>query len=128
MRSPLRPAAAVMAAAIAIGVPALAAPLAHADDLAPDLVVSSLPAASPEPGEVYDRNVTVTNQGTAPADGVTFRIRLTRGLDFPEHADGCTYYMDDPNAAILVRAMLGQLTARPRPPAAPVPRLRRTGG
>ncbi|MEU0256472.1 hypothetical protein ABZ299_29225 [Streptomyces sp. NPDC006184] len=91
MRSPLRPAAAAMTAAIAIGVPALAAPLAHADDLAPDLVVSTLPAASPEPGEVYDRSVTVTNKGTAPADGVTFRIRLTRGLDFPQHTDGCTY-------------------------------------
>ncbi|MEU8473033.1 hypothetical protein AB0F30_35015 [Streptomyces sp. NPDC029006] len=91
MRSPLRPAAAAMAAAIAIGVPALAAPLAHADDLAPDLVVSTLPAVSPAPGEVYDQSVTVTNRGTAPADGVTFRIRLTRGLDFPQHTDGCTY-------------------------------------
>ncbi|MFF9091389.1 LPXTG cell wall anchor domain-containing protein [Streptomyces sp. NPDC014991] len=91
MRSPLRPAAAAMAAAIGIGVPALAVPLAHADDLAPDLVVSALPAASPKPGDVYDQSVTVTNKGTAPADGVTFRIRLTRGLDFPQHADGCTY-------------------------------------
>ncbi|AYN43417.1 LPXTG cell wall anchor domain-containing protein [Streptomyces dangxiongensis] len=80
-----------MAAAIGIGVPALAVPLAHADDLAPDLVVSALPAASPKPGDVYDQSVTITNRGTAPADGVTFRVRLTRGLDFPQHADGCTY-------------------------------------
>ncbi|MFF8726971.1 hypothetical protein ACF073_10825 [Streptomyces sp. NPDC015171] len=92
MRSPLRStAAAVAAAAIGIGVPAFAAPVAHAEDAAPDLVVSTLPGASPEPGEVYDHSVTVTNKGTAPADGVTFRIRLTRGLDFTERAAGCTY-------------------------------------
>ncbi|MFJ7147179.1 hypothetical protein ACIQVT_03115 [Streptomyces sp. NPDC100445] len=111
MRSPLRPAAAAMAAAIGIGVPALAVPLAHADDLAPDLVVSALPTASPEPGEVYDHSVTVTNRGTAPADGVTFRIRLTRGLDFPQHTDGCTYS----TSADQVRQALCELDAVVKP-------------
>ncbi|WP_037814605.1 LPXTG cell wall anchor domain-containing protein [Streptomyces sp. NRRL S-1022] len=92
MRSPLRStAAAVAAAAIGIGVAALAVPVAHAEELAPDLVVSTLPTASPEPGESYDHAVTVTNKGTAPAAHVTFRIRLTRGLDFPGTAEGCTY-------------------------------------
>ncbi|WP_031161317.1 hypothetical protein [Streptomyces durhamensis] len=92
MRSALRPAATcVAAAAIGIGLPVLAAPLAHAEEPAPDLVVSTLPTATPKPGEVYDQPVTITNKGTAAADGVTFRIRLTRGLDFPAHMDGCTY-------------------------------------
>ncbi|QTE02878.1 hypothetical protein [Streptomyces cyanogenus] len=93
MRSPLRStAAAVAAAAIGIGVPALAVPVAHAEEVAaPDLVISTLPTASPKPGEIYDHPVTVTNKGTAPAAHVTFRIRLTRGLDFPDQAKGCTY-------------------------------------
>ncbi|MES9524470.1 hypothetical protein [Streptomyces capoamus] len=92
MRSPLRStAAAAAAAAIGIGVPALAVPVAHAEALAPDLVISTLPTASPKPGELYDHAVTVTNKGTGPAAHVTFRIRLTRGLDFPDQVKGCTY-------------------------------------
>ncbi|MET9452268.1 hypothetical protein [Streptomyces cinerochromogenes] len=92
MRAPLRStAAAVAAAAIGIGVPVLAVPVAHAEELAPDLVISTLPAASPKPGDIYDNAVTVTNKGSAPADGLTFRIRLTRGLDFPDQVAGCTY-------------------------------------
>ncbi|MGA5036953.1 hypothetical protein ACPCA8_07800 [Streptomyces capoamus] len=92
MRSPLRStAAAAAAAAIGIGVPALAVPVAHAEELAPDLVISTLPTASPKPGELYDHAVTVTNKGTGPAAHVSFRIRLTRGLDFPDQVKGCTY-------------------------------------
>ncbi|MEV0244117.1 LAETG motif-containing sortase-dependent surface protein [Streptomyces sp. NPDC050674] len=88
----LRPSAAVLAAAvIAVAGPAVAAPLAHAEEGGPDLVVSALPGATPEPGEVYDKSVTLTNKGTAAVDGVTFRVRLTRGLDFPEQVKGCTY-------------------------------------
>ncbi|MFF8672043.1 hypothetical protein [Streptomyces sp. NPDC015242] len=88
----LRPPAAVLAAAvIAVAGPAVAAPPAHAEEGGPDLVVSTLPAASLEPGEVYDESVTLTNKGTAAVDGVTFRVRLTRGLDFPEEVKGCTY-------------------------------------
>ncbi|MFJ4541672.1 LPXTG cell wall anchor domain-containing protein [Streptomyces tibetensis] len=88
----LRPSAAVLAAAvIAVAAPAVAAPLAHAEGGAPELVVSALPSAAPKPGEVYDKSVTLTNKGTAPVDGVTFRVRLTRGLDFPEQVKGCTY-------------------------------------
>ncbi|MDT0392394.1 LAETG motif-containing sortase-dependent surface protein [Streptomyces dubilierae] len=88
----LRPPAAVLAAAvIAVAGPAVAAPLAHAEEGGPDLVVSTLPAASLKPGEVYDETVTLTNKGTAAVDGVTFRVRLTRGLDFPEQVKGCTY-------------------------------------
>ncbi|GAA2273875.1 hypothetical protein GCM10010234_06340 [Streptomyces hawaiiensis] len=88
----LRPSAAVLAAAvIAVAGPAVAAPLAHAEGGEPELVVSALPSATPKPGEVYDKSVTLTNKGTAAADGVTFRVRLTRGLDFPEQVKGCTY-------------------------------------
>ncbi|MGV9500757.1 hypothetical protein ACWDQ0_20985 [Streptomyces sp. NPDC003642] len=88
----LRPPAAVLAAAvIAVAGPAVAAPLAYAEEGGPDLVVSTLPAASLKPGEVYDESVTLTNKGTAAVDGVTFRVRLTRGLDFPEQVKGCTY-------------------------------------
>ena len=92
MRQHLRPSAAlVAAAAIAAVVPAVVAPVAHAEEGAPDLVISTLPRATPQPGETYDQSVTLTNKGTAAADGVTFRIRLTRGLDFPESVEGCTY-------------------------------------
>ncbi|MGK5694401.1 LAETG motif-containing sortase-dependent surface protein [Streptomyces sp. URMC 128] len=88
----LRPSAAVLAAAvIAVAGPAVAAPPAQAEEGAPELVVSALPSATPKPGEVYDKSVTLTNKGTAAADGVTFRVRLTRGLDFPEQVQGCTY-------------------------------------
>jgi LPXTG-motif cell wall-anchored protein len=88
----LRPSAAVLAAAvIAVAGPAVAAPLAHAEEGGPGLVVSALPSATPEPGEVYDKSVTLTNKGTAAVDGVAFRVRLTRGLDFPEQVAGCTY-------------------------------------
>ncbi|MFB8755168.1 LPXTG cell wall anchor domain-containing protein [Streptomyces nigra] len=84
-------AALVAAAAIAAAVPVLAAPSAYAEEGAADLVISELPETSPEPGEVYDENVVVTNKGTAAADGLTFRVRLTRGLDFPSQVPGCTY-------------------------------------
>jgi LPXTG-motif cell wall-anchored protein len=83
----LRPSAAVLTAVVL----AVAAPLAHAEGGEPELVVSALPSATPEPGEVYDKSVTLTNKGTAAVDGVTFRVRLTRGLDFPEQVKGCTY-------------------------------------
>ncbi|MFJ7332781.1 LPXTG cell wall anchor domain-containing protein [Streptomyces sp. NPDC101116] len=88
----LRPSAAGLAAVVlAVAGPAVAAPPAHAEEGAPELVVSALPSAAPKPGDVYDRTVTLTNQGTAAVDGVTFRVRLTRGLDFPEQVKGCTY-------------------------------------
>ncbi|WP_086561616.1 LAETG motif-containing sortase-dependent surface protein [Streptomyces africanus] len=92
----LRPSAAVLAAAvIAFAGPVVAAPLAQAEEGAPELVVSALPTATPKPGEVYDKSVTLTNKGTAAVDGVTFRVRLTRGLDFPEQVKGCTYSTKD---------------------------------
>jgi LPXTG-motif cell wall-anchored protein len=88
----LRPSAAVLTAVVlAVAGPAVAAPLAHAEGGEPELVVSALPSATPEPGEVYDKSVTLTNKGTAAVDGVAFRVRLTRGLDFPEQVKGCTY-------------------------------------
>ncbi|GAB2741878.1 hypothetical protein GCM10027072_41880 [Streptomyces bullii] len=91
-RPRLRPAAAVVAAAaIAAAVPAVAAPVAHAEEGGPALVISTLPRTTPEPGEVYEESVTLTNKGTQAVDGVTFRTRLTRGLDFPEPVEGCTY-------------------------------------
>lgn len=92
MRQRLRPSAAIAATvAIAAVVPALATPVAHAEETGPDLVISTLPRATPKPGELYDESVTLTNNGTTAADGVAFRIRLTRGLDFPEPVKGCTY-------------------------------------
>ncbi|MFF1812117.1 LPXTG cell wall anchor domain-containing protein [Streptomyces sp. NPDC058251] len=91
-RSPIRRSAAVVAAAaIAAAVPAVVAPAAYAEEAGADLVISELPSTSPKPGEVYDENVVITNKGTAAADGVSFRIRLTRGLDFPAPVEGCTY-------------------------------------
>ncbi|MFF8013035.1 LPXTG cell wall anchor domain-containing protein [Streptomyces sp. NPDC007929] len=88
----LRPSAAVLAAAvIAVAGPAVAAPVAQAEEGGSELVVSALPSVALKPGEVYDKSVTLTNKGTAAVDGVTFRVRLTRGLDFPEQVKGCTY-------------------------------------
>ncbi|MFF4903302.1 hypothetical protein ACFY2T_00380 [Streptomyces sp. NPDC001260] len=87
-RSYIRASAAFVAAvAIAGGV----APAAHAEDAGADLVISALPKATPKPGEVYDQDVVITNKGTVAVDGVSFRMRLTRGLDFPEAVAGCTY-------------------------------------
>ncbi|GAA4073883.1 LPXTG cell wall anchor domain-containing protein [Streptomyces shaanxiensis] len=92
MRPHLRTSAAfVAAAAIAAAVPVAAAPAAQAEEGQPSLVISNLPPTSPKPGEVYDESVVVTNKGTAAANGITFRVRLTRGLDFPENVQGCTY-------------------------------------
>lgn len=83
---------------MAVAVPVLAlAPAAQAspDDTPgtgqPDLVVSELPTASLQPGETTHTSVTITNRGTAATDDVVFRVRLTRGLDFPESVRGCTY-------------------------------------
>ncbi|GAB2846499.1 hypothetical protein GCM10027074_11770 [Streptomyces deserti] len=86
-----RSAAVVAAAAIAAAVPAVAAPVAYAEEGGPALVISALPRTALQPGEVYEESVTLTNKGTAAADGVTFRVRLTRGLDFTEPVEGCTY-------------------------------------
>lgn len=92
MRSVLRGLARFVAAGvIGVGVPAMTAPAAHADEAEPDLVVSSLPTAVPKPGETYGQPVTITNNGSAAATDVTFRIRLTRGLDFTAPEEGCTY-------------------------------------
>jgi hypothetical protein len=81
----------VAAVATVAAVPVVGASSAYADQGEPSLVVSTLPTASPEPGEVYDKSVVVTNNGTAAADGFTFGVRLSRGLDFPEAVPGCTY-------------------------------------
>ncbi|MET9829765.1 LPXTG cell wall anchor domain-containing protein [Streptomyces sp. NPDC006385] len=91
-RPHIRPSAAlVAAAAIVAAVPVATAPVASAEEAEPSLVVSNLPRTSPKPGDVYDESVVITNKGAAAADGVTFRIRLTRGLDFPEPVAGCAY-------------------------------------
>lgn len=97
MRQRIRPshirhsAALVAAAAAVAALPAVVAPAAHAEEGDPSLVISTLPSTSPKPGDVYDEKVVITNKGTAAADGVTFRVRLTRGLDFPGAVEGCTY-------------------------------------
>lgn len=91
MRQHIRHAPAFAAVAAIAAIPAFAAPGAHAEEAGPALVISTLPRTTPKPGEVYDESVTITNKGTAAADGVAFRIRLTRGLDFPEPVAGCTY-------------------------------------
>ncbi|KUO14875.1 LPXTG cell wall anchor domain-containing protein [Streptomyces dysideae] len=92
MRQHLRTSSAVVAAAaIAAAVPAVVAPAAYAEEAAPALAISTLPNLAPKPGDVYDKSVTITNYGTAPSESVVFRVRLTRGLDFTEQAEGCTY-------------------------------------
>ncbi|WP_328331772.1 MULTISPECIES: LAETG motif-containing sortase-dependent surface protein [unclassified Streptomyces] len=88
-------AAALLAAALAPAVQA------HADDAAaPALVVSELSSDPWKPGEVRTDALTFTNQGDAPADGVTMRLRITRGLAFPEHAAGCTYSTDSDQVSV----------------------------
>ncbi|MFI6084629.1 hypothetical protein ACIBBB_27265 [Streptomyces sp. NPDC051217] len=85
---------AVAAAAVAAALPLALAPGAYADEpVAPDLTVSELSGNQLRPGEVRTDSVTLTNNGTAATDGVTFRLRLTRGLAFTEPVDGCTYSM-----------------------------------
>ncbi|WP_329033866.1 hypothetical protein OIE71_16385 [Streptomyces sp. NBC_01725] len=82
----------VAAVAVAAALPLALAPGAHADEpVAPDLTVSELSGNQLRPGEVRDDSVTLTNNGTAATDGVTFRVRLTRGLAFTRPVDGCTY-------------------------------------
>ncbi|GHH81578.1 hypothetical protein GCM10018793_39270 [Streptomyces sulfonofaciens] len=95
----LRPSGALRAAAaVAAAAPVLAlAPAAQAapgDTGRPDLVVSELPTTGWEPGTVRHDGVTITNKGTAAADGIVFRVRLTRGLDFPGRTAGCAYTTD----------------------------------
>ncbi|MFF5479786.1 LPXTG cell wall anchor domain-containing protein [Streptomyces sp. NPDC012935] len=97
MRQRIRPshirhsAALVAAAAAVAALPAVLAPAAHAEEGEPSLVISTLPTTSPKPGDTYDEKVVITNKGTAATDGVTFRVRLTRRLDFPGAVEGCTY-------------------------------------
>ncbi|MFG2476314.1 hypothetical protein [Streptomyces fagopyri] len=94
MRARFRRTATLATAVLGMTVPALSASVAHADDAGVRLVVSTLPAPAPEPGETYDESVTVTNTGTQVAHGVLFQMRLTRGLGFPDTAEGCTYSTD----------------------------------
>lgn len=91
MRAPLRHAASIAAVSLIGVLPAIVTTAASADEAAPALEISSLPTATPKPGAVYDQSVTITNNGTAAANGVAFQIRLTRGLAFPAPVDGCTY-------------------------------------
>ncbi|MFF2651240.1 LAETG motif-containing sortase-dependent surface protein [Streptomyces sp. NPDC058045] len=92
-RTRLRTAATtVVAAATALPVLALA-PSAAAEPAedGPDLIVSELQTTDLTLGEANAEQVTITNRGKAAVDGVVFRTRITRGLDFPAHEDGCTY-------------------------------------
>lgn len=83
---------AVATAVVAAALPLALAHAAHADEpVAPDLTVSELSGNQLRPGEVRSDSVTLTNNGTAATDGVTFRLRLTRGLAFTAPVDGCTY-------------------------------------
>ncbi|MFE5140042.1 hypothetical protein ACFRDV_20555 [Streptomyces fagopyri] len=94
VRARFRRTATLATAVLGMTVPALSASVAHADDAGVHLVVSTLPAPAPEPGETYDKSVTVTNTGTEAAHGVLFQTRLTRGLGFPDTVEGCTYSTD----------------------------------
>lgn len=86
---------AVAAATVAAALPLALAPGAYADapgePATPDLTVSELSGNQLRPGEVRSDSVTLTNNGTVATDGVTFRLRLTRGLAFTAPVDGCTY-------------------------------------
>ncbi|MET9530236.1 MULTISPECIES: hypothetical protein [unclassified Streptomyces] len=99
MRHRISSVSAVAAALLAVALaPAVQA---HADDAAaPALVVSELSSDPWTPGEVRTDSLTFTNQGDAPADGVTVRLRITRGLAFPGHAAGCTYSTDSDQVAV----------------------------
>lgn len=85
------------AAAVAAALPLAFAPSSYAgagaadEPIAPDLTVSELSGNQLSPGEVRRDSVTLTNNGTVATDGVTFRLRLTRGLAFTAPVDGCTY-------------------------------------
>ncbi|MFE2373530.1 LAETG motif-containing sortase-dependent surface protein [Streptomyces sp. NPDC059398] len=99
MRQRISSVSAVAAALLAVALaPAVQA---HADDAAaPALVVSELSSDPWKPGEVRTDSLTFTNQGDAPADGVTLRLRITRGLSFPGHAAGCTYSTDSDQVSV----------------------------
>lgn len=85
-------AAAAVAAALPLALASTANASASADEpITPDLTVSELSGNQLSPGEVRNDSVTLTNNGTAATDGVTFRLRLTRGLAFTQPVDGCTY-------------------------------------
>ncbi|MFJ4920623.1 hypothetical protein [Streptomyces sp. NPDC088725] len=87
-----RPSTALVAAAAAVPFVLALAPAAGAEEGGrPDLVVSQLSGDGFEPGQVRAQSVTITNNGTAPAENVAFRVRLTRGLAYAEHAAGCSY-------------------------------------
>ena len=92
-----------IAAALAAAAPVLAltpATQAVGESGEPVLLVTELPAVSPKPGEVRRDKVTLSNNGTGPAKDIAFRIRLTRGLAFPERKPGCVYrtHGQDPQA------------------------------
>ncbi|WP_406347968.1 LPXTG cell wall anchor domain-containing protein [Streptomyces sp. NBC_00144] len=99
MRHRISSVSAVAAALLAVALaPAVQA---HADDAdAPALVVSELSSDPWKPGEVRTDSLTFTNQGKAAADGVTVRLRITRGLAFPEHVAGCTYSTDSDQVSV----------------------------
>ncbi|MEV8567866.1 hypothetical protein AB0436_20200 [Streptomyces sp. NPDC051322] len=75
---------------------------AHADEPRPALVVSELSSEPWQPGTLREDSLTFTNQGTAPTDGLTMRLRITRGLEFPEHAPGCTYATEAGRTSVAV--------------------------
>ncbi|MER5409011.1 hypothetical protein [Streptomyces sp. NPDC002769] len=94
VRARCRRTATLATAVLGMTVPALFASVAHADASGVRLVVSTLPTPALEPGGTYDKSVTLTNTGTEAAHGVLFQVRLTRGLGFTDHTEGCTYSTD----------------------------------
>ncbi|MFJ3709273.1 hypothetical protein [Streptomyces sp. NPDC090053] len=100
MRHRISSSSAVAAALLAVALAPAAQ--AHADGTAPALVVSELSSDPWQPGTVREDSLTFTNQGDAPADGLTMRLRITRGIEFPEHAAGCTYSTDADQVSVAV--------------------------
>lgn len=99
MRHRISSSSAVAAALLAIAL----APVtqAHADETGPALVVSELSSDPWTPGEIREDALTFTNQGTAPANGVTMRLRITRGVEF-QHAANCAYSTDPGQVSVAV--------------------------
>ncbi|GGO80962.1 LPXTG cell wall anchor domain-containing protein [Wenjunlia tyrosinilytica] len=64
---------------------------AGADEGVPDLAVSALVDADVKLGSTQVNRFTVTNHGTAAADGLVVRIRTTPGLKYTERLEGCKY-------------------------------------
>lgn len=57
----------------------------------PDLALGRLPDRNVKIGTTHENEITITNNGTLPADGIVLRLRATPGLGYPDEFSNCTY-------------------------------------